>query len=393
MKISKEVIEKIKSMYEEGKMGVPEISEQLGLSISFIYYNMKKEKIKRRGFSESQTDSVKNKIKKTCIKKYGSEHFLGSTICLDKTRATNMVKYGVEYTLQSQEVKQRIKQTNIKKYGCENPLCNSDIKNKIKKTNIERYGVENVFQSKEIKEKIEQTNLNKYGSKTPMSSDKIKNKIKKTNIERYGVENVSSNNDIKEQKKKTCMKNFGVTYPMQSEEVQKKSIKTCLEKYGTKNAVQNVGIRDRIKNTMQKRYGCDYPYQNEDIFQKSVANSFKFRKYTMPSGKEIYIQGYEDIMLNMLLKEHDESQISVHRDVPSIKWKDKMGINRIHYPDIYIKNINKIIEVKSIWTYKKNQELIFEKQAEAIKQGFLYTIYVLKKNTKNEEKGEILYEI
>ena len=39
---------------------------------------------------------------------------------LNKTKSTNMKKYGVENPAQSEIVKDRIKSTNMKKYGVEN---------------------------------------------------------------------------------------------------------------------------------------------------------------------------------------------------------------------------------------------------------------------------------
>ncbi len=73
-------------------------------------------------------------------------------------------------------------------------------KNKLKQTNLERYGVENTFQSELFKEKIKQTNLEKYGVEHVSQSNEIKKKIKITNLEKYGVENVSQNSQIAEKK-------------------------------------------------------------------------------------------------------------------------------------------------------------------------------------------------
>jgi hypothetical protein len=72
----------------------------------------------------------------------------------------NLLKYGVEYTLNLEEVKKSRFKTNIEKYGSKSPFSSNIIKNKSKKTNIEKYGFENVFQNKEIIDKIKQTNFN-----------------------------------------------------------------------------------------------------------------------------------------------------------------------------------------------------------------------------------------
>ena len=71
---------------------------------------------------------------------------------------------------------------------------NKQKKERVKNTNLERYGVINTFQSEEKKQKIKKTNLEKYNVEYPTQSENIRNKIKKVNIERYGCENQFQNN-------------------------------------------------------------------------------------------------------------------------------------------------------------------------------------------------------
>lgn len=77
----------------------------------------------------------------------------------EKNKELNLLKYGVEHTLNLEEVKISRFKTNIDKYGSKSPFSSKIIKNKSKITNIEKYGFENVFQNKEIIEKIKQTNF------------------------------------------------------------------------------------------------------------------------------------------------------------------------------------------------------------------------------------------
>lgn len=62
---------------------------------------------------------------------------------IDKVKATNLKKYGVENPFQSEEIKIKIKETNIKKYGVDNPSKNRSIINKTNNTKnnifIEKY--------------------------------------------------------------------------------------------------------------------------------------------------------------------------------------------------------------------------------------------------------------
>ena len=66
---------------------------------------------------------------------------------MDKLKNTCLEKYGVDNVRKSKEIKDKIKSTNIEKYGFENVFQSEFIKDKIKTTNIEKYGVENIYQA------------------------------------------------------------------------------------------------------------------------------------------------------------------------------------------------------------------------------------------------------
>ena len=83
-------------------------------------------------------------------------------------------------------------------------------------------------------------------------------------------------------------------------------------------------------------------------------NKFGYKKYTLPSGKIINYQGYENYALDELLILFNENDIQNERfKIPIIKYTFK-NKEYNYYPDIYIESENKIIEVKSDWTYKNN---------------------------------------
>ena len=88
-----------------------------------------------------QLNEVKEKSRETNLKKYGFEYASQSKSIKEKIKITNLDKYGVEHTLQLQDIKEKSKETNLKKYGFEYSSQNSDIKKKTKETNIEKYGV------------------------------------------------------------------------------------------------------------------------------------------------------------------------------------------------------------------------------------------------------------
>ena len=100
----------------------------------------------------------------------------------EKSKATNLEKYGSENPMQNKEVQEKFKETNLTKYGCENPFQNKEVKEKMKETNLEKYGCEHPFQNKDVQEKVKATNLIKYGCENPLQNKEVQDKTKETNL-------------------------------------------------------------------------------------------------------------------------------------------------------------------------------------------------------------------
>ena len=62
--------------------------------------------------------------------------------------------------------------------------------------------------------------------------------------------------------------------------------------------------------------------------------------------------------------------------MPIIWYNDETGKKHRHYVDIYIPSQNRCIEIKSIWTAKKNKHNIFLKLNAAKELGYKYEIWV-----------------
>ena len=119
----------------------------------------------------------KNRIS-TCIEKYGA----GSNI--NKIKETCVHRYGVENVFQADEIKEKIKITSLEKYGVENPSCSVKSIEKIKSSLIKHFG--SVKNAGRHSYKIGQlTKLRRYGNKNYNNTDKMKH----TKYERYGDEN------------------------------------------------------------------------------------------------------------------------------------------------------------------------------------------------------------
>ncbi len=81
---------------------------------------------------------------------------------------------------------ERSKQTNLDRYGVENPFQSEDIRQRIREIHIEKRGVENPMQSEEVKSKQRSTNRLKYGVNYGMQNIQIYEKGRRSQTEKYG---------------------------------------------------------------------------------------------------------------------------------------------------------------------------------------------------------------
>jgi hypothetical protein len=149
----------------------------------------------------AHSDSVKEKRKQTNLERYGVENPLTSK------NSSGIHKKGKKL---SSEQKDAIRKSRFEKYGNYHNL------EKTKQTNLEKYGVENQFQREDIR-KIAISNS---------VSEKAKEKRKHTNLEKYGVENVFASNEVKEKLKKI----WGSSSPAKNEDTKEKISSTWLAK-------------------------------------------------------------------------------------------------------------------------------------------------------------------
>lgn len=125
--------------------------------------------------------------------------------------------------------------------------------------------------------------------------------------------------------------------------------------------------KTRAFETIKEQYGCTDPSVTNimhfpDIYYKSVCNAYKLKDYKLPSGKIIQIQGYENRAIDILLSGEFkcptintkivEDMINVGNQVSSFTYKYKDNVHK-YYPDIFIKDTNVFIEVKSDYTFMK----------------------------------------
>jgi hypothetical protein len=159
-----------------------------------------------------------------------------------------------------------------------------------------------------------------------------------------------------------------------------------MEKYGVKMCLQNKVIKAKSIATSIDKYGVRNPMQSNEIQEKNQKNSLKYKQYKCPSGIIRKVQGDEPYALDELMKEYTEEQIKTDRkDVPRILY---MYNEEEHYYfcDIFIPHINKLIEVKSSWTFSLQNDKVIEKGKACIEKGYLYEIWIY-----DEKKNKTIF--
>ena len=124
---------------------------------------------------------------------------------------------------------------------------------------------------------------------------------------------------------------------------------TMLNKYGVINSFQSKAIKRKIEATCMRRYGVP----NGGASTKAL----HYKDYTLPSGRVIRVQGYEDRALDILLTKYKEDDIlygpkEIHKKIGIVKYKSAR-VERKYFPDFLILSENRIVEVKSTWTYDR----------------------------------------
>jgi len=286
---------------------------------------------------------------------------------------------GFEYALQSKEILQKKKNTCMKRFNVEHATQSDIIKEKTKQTCIARYNCEFVSQVKETREKIKNTWFNNYGVYNPLQSPIIKAKVKLTCLKKYGVPYSSQFNLAKIKLKNTNIKKYGVTFAIKLQKFKDKRIQTSLNRYGVTSAIKLQKFKDKRTQTCLNRYGV-----TSVSHVNFPSKCFKFKNYIFPCNTKIFVQGYEPYALDDLIKEgYLASDIVTCRSkVPEIwYYNDK---KHRYFVDIYLPKINKMIEVKSIYTFNKHNEIVLLKAKECVKQGYDYEIWIYDNKGKNK---------
>jgi hypothetical protein len=281
------------------------------------------------------------------------------------------------------------------------PRCGSLNKEtivKYKKTNLEKYGVDNIFKSKYFQDFIINLNNEKWGVDWYQQSEDFKTKSVLTCLRKYGFESYTQTEEFKNRIRETFMVRYGVDWYSKSEEFKQKFKSSSIEKYGTEHPMLDSDYKEKVSKTIKEKYGENW-YVLTKKFKEHCFNSkvqkygqpitgFKFKEYKLPSGKIIKVQGYENFALDILLKNYIEEDLAIiYSDI-----KEEIGMinyfmyekDRIYLPDIYIKSENKIIEVKSDYTYNLELQKNLLKKEACINNGISFEFWII------DDKGNLI---
>jgi hypothetical protein len=142
-----------------------------------------------------------------------------------------------------------------------------------------------------------------------------------------------------------------------------------------KESIEQASKLNLNRLTMMEKYGVENPMQLNEFRRKQFKNAVKLKTLII-DGKEFVYQGYEDRAIKILIERgYCVDDIDVE-NVPTIEYYFN---NNKHYyfPDIFLKKENKIIEVKSQFTYTKDLERNQAKFEKVKKDGYNFELMIL----------------
>lgn len=157
-------------------------------------------------------------------------------------------------------------------------------------------------------------------------------------------------------------------------------------KTGCAKRSQKPEYLQKLSQRAQERWSnVEFKKKMRNIFDSDewIEGSINYanKEYTMPSGKTVLVQGYEDRALDVLLEKYSESDILVDRRdirerIGQITYELE-GKTHQYIPDIYIISENLVIEVKSEWTYRINKDVNLLKRDAVLTKGISFEFMIL----------------
>ena len=212
----------------------------------------------------NKKQGINNKIRETCLLKYGNEHYSNRI----KAKETCLQRYGVTSPLKSEIFKQKSKETCLQRYGVE---YTGQIPEKIEKTHkvcLEKYGVDSVFKVQKFRNQSLDTCIKKYAS----DEDDINS-----------IVNIGQLKYVKDKIKNTCLEKYGVENPMQTQ-----YYKNLISSILSSNEIQ-----EKIYNTKLLNNSFNISYQEDvcfDLLKEKYSDCIRqYKSELYPFNCDFYI--------------------------------------------------------------------------------------------------------
>lgn len=270
--------------------------------------------------TDEHKEIVKIKYKNSMLEKHGVEHSSKLLGFSDKVKATKLKNHGDEKFNNIEKTKL----TNLERYGVENYAKSNEYVEKTRLTSLEKYGVEHFTQNEEVKNKTKLTNLERYGFENPMKNIEIYNKLKETNLKRYGVT--------------SC---FSLKHSIdKARKIRKDIFNEKLENY----EFDNVNLLDLEKRIFQcKNCQQEFVFYNNITLSDNSPSRFPHCEKCKPIGKNPRFSLLQQNIESFLKELCDNKGYKMFVDDKTLIKSSAKEI------DFYIPNINLAIEVDGIY--------------------------------------------
>jgi len=121
-----------------------------------------------------------------------------------------------------------------------------------------------------------------------------------------------------------------------------------------KHCKENCKTR-KFEATCTDKYGVRNVSQVPEIFEK-IQDSTANKPFVFPSGRTVVVRGWEPLALKVLNETFHEDDIMVKatEGVPQIKYNME-DRQHVYFPDFFIQSIETIVEVKTLYTFDRNE--------------------------------------
>lgn len=174
----------------------------------------------------------------------------------------------------------------------------------------------------------------------------------------------------------TCMEKYGVpktiirNMPITRE--------TRIARYGVPHYTSASEFSNKVAQTNMRVRGVRHHMQDDLAFKTSQKAQLRLKHHVTTDGGHFDCQGYEPHMLDLLVS-HGISSTDITTSIKSIhyEWDNK---HRRYFPDIYVRSLNLMVEVKSEYYFNRDYKQNMVKHHATKAAGFDHIIVVFAKD-------------